>query len=454
MSFYLEIKNLFLRSNEERTVLLKRNITESFLLKILNMAISFLIVPLTIGYLNPESYGIWIVVSSLVGWVVFFDIGLNNGLRNKFAEAVAQGNIILARKYVSSAYAIISLIFLTVCFVFIVVNRYIDWSKVLNVDNSYFQTLSIVFLIVFSAFCFKFIFRIVTTVLIADQKPAKAALIDVIGQAISLLIIFILTKTTEGSLVYLSLGLTLAPLLVLIISNIFLFSTKYKPYRPSFLYVDKFCIKSILNLGVAFFVIQIAGLIQYQLANFIIGRYIGMEDVTIYNIVYKYFNILFIIYIIMLTPFWSAVTDAYAKNDVQWIKSMVRKYLNIFAIFVFIGIVMLLFSSLFYSIWIGKDVVYIPFYYSLWCLLTVLSLMFGAVFCYILNGIGVLKLQYYTCFISPLLFLAICMGLINFDVGVIAIFIATIFSNFYGLILAPIQYKKVFIEGKGGIWRA
>ena len=54
------------------------------------MLISLLLVPLTIDYLNPTQYGIWITLMSVIAWFNFFDIGLGNGLRNKFATAKAE----------------------------------------------------------------------------------------------------------------------------------------------------------------------------------------------------------------------------------------------------------------------------------------------------------------------------------------------------------------------------
>jgi O-antigen/teichoic acid export membrane protein len=71
---------------------------------------SFLLVPLTINYLDTENYGIWLTLSSFIAWFSFFDIGLGNGLRNKFAEAKAKGDMTLARGYVSSAYFTIGVV--------------------------------------------------------------------------------------------------------------------------------------------------------------------------------------------------------------------------------------------------------------------------------------------------------------------------------------------------------
>ncbi|MDR0863690.1 MAG: MATE family efflux transporter [Candidatus Symbiothrix sp.] len=445
----------FLSSGTERTHVLKKNIAGSFFLKLIGIIISLLLVPLTIHYVDTESYGIWLTVSSITGWFAFFDIGLSNGLRNKFTEAVTKKDTQLAKTYVSSTYAMLSAIFFVVWIIFILINNYIDWSSLLNVDQSLSSTLSSLFLIVFTYFCIQFILRIIITILTADQKPAKASLIDVAGQLVSLLIIFILTKTTQGSLIYLGISLCLAPLIVLLISNLILFSTKYKSYRPSFSHINIDSCKSIFHLGIVFFVIQVAGLIHYQSANFIIGRYMGMEDVTLYNITYKYFNVLYMGFLTLLIPFWSAATNAYVSNDHEWIKRAVKKYHLVLFVFIIIGVLMFCFSSVAYSIWIGKDVISIPYMVSFWCLLSTISMMFGSIFVNLMNGIGALKIQFYSCFVSPFLFIALCLGLLKyFNMGVCSIFIASIISNVNGIVLAPLQYRKIFIEGKGGIWKA
>ena len=101
----------YITSGNERSVKAKKNIIASFLNKGVAIIISLLIVPITINYLNSEQYGIWLTLSSTVAWIAYFDIGLGHGFRNKFAEAKANGDLILARKYVSTTYAILGIIF-------------------------------------------------------------------------------------------------------------------------------------------------------------------------------------------------------------------------------------------------------------------------------------------------------------------------------------------------------
>ena len=53
------IKNK-LFSGSDRTVLIKKNILASSILRIISIAISLLVVPATINYINAERYGIWL----------------------------------------------------------------------------------------------------------------------------------------------------------------------------------------------------------------------------------------------------------------------------------------------------------------------------------------------------------------------------------------------------------
>ena len=123
------IRNFFTQGNE-RSINAKKNILIIAVLKGFSIAISLFLVPVTIHYVNPTRYGIWLTLSSIVGWFSFFDIGLGNGLRNKFAEAVASGKPELARTYVSTTYAILTIIIAIVLLLFFCINPFLNWAKI------------------------------------------------------------------------------------------------------------------------------------------------------------------------------------------------------------------------------------------------------------------------------------------------------------------------------------
>lgn len=452
MKFITKIKS-YLTSGNERSVLAKKNIVWMFLIKGISIFIGLLLVPLTIHYVNTENYGIWITISSVVAWMSFFDIGLNNGLRNRFAEAKAKGEHALARQYVSTTYAMLCLIFIPLLIIFAVVNNFIDWDKVFNVNVIYAQELSVVLLIVVSYFCLRFILSTINIILTADQRPADASLRALCEQIVSLLIIFILTKTTQGSLTNLSIALCVAPILIIIVFNITLFKGRYKIYAPAFSHIKFSLLPNLFNLGVKFFIIQLAAIIQYQTSSIIIIRSWGAANVTDYHIAYKYFTILSMIMSIMITPVWSAVTEARTKGDNQWIIRTVNKYKKIFLIFAVGGIGMWLVSPYIYQLWLGKGTVNITYVLSFWMMIYVLTLMYGSIYVSVLNGIGALKIQFLSSIFSPFLFLCLCYIFINIlNMGIYAVLIASIISNFNGIVLAPLQYYKIFNKYKKGIW--
>lgn len=410
-------------------------------------------VPITINYVNVSQYGIWLTISSIVVWFSFFDIGLTQGLRNKFAEAVAKGEDKLAQIYVSTTYAILAIICSSLLIIFLFANQFLNWAVILNIPAEMQSEISILSIIVFCYFCLQFVLRIISTLVVANQQPGIDSLIGVLGQILSLIAVLILVKTTEGSLINLGLALCLSPIIILLGSSIFLFRGAYYKYRPSLSKIKFSYAKGLFNLGLIFFIIQIAGLVQYQTANIIIAQNFTTTDVTSYNIVYKYFGVLNMIFIIFVTPFWSASTEAYMQNDIKWIKNGIKKYNILNIILAVVGGLMLLFSKNIYDLWLGKGKVTISFYLSLWGLLYFTMNMFVAKYVFFLNGINALRIQFLACLISPVIYISLALLLIKYyNMGTYSLFIAAIASNFNGIILAPLQYHMIINKNKKGIW--
>ncbi len=443
----------FINTGHSRSIRAKKNIIASFFIKGLSIAISLIFVPLTINYINPSRYGIWLTLSSIVGWFSFFDIGLSQGLRNKFAEAKAMGNDELAQVYVSTTYAILAIIFSIVWLIFLLANQFVNWAHLLNISETMQGEVSTLAIIVFTYFCLDFVLGIITTLILADQQSAKSSFIGVSSQVLSLIFILILVKTTQGSLINLGIALCLSPLLVSIGGNFFFFRGVLKKYKPRLSKINFSYAKGLFNLGIIFFVIQIAGIIQYQTANIIIARNFGTADVTSYNIVYKYFGMLSMLFGIFLTPFWSASTEAYLKKDIKWIKNGMKKYNQLNILLLALSIIMLIFSNNIYSLWLGKGKVNIAFSISLWGWIFFNVTMFCSKYVIFLNSISALRIQFWASVISPILYIVVAITLIKyFHFGVFALFVASIVANFNGLILAPLQYFQIIYKNRKGIW--
>lgn len=431
------IKNYFNRGNT-RSIKAKKNIILMLFIKGGNILIGLLLVPLTLGYVDSETYGIWMALSSMVAWIHFFDIGINNGLKNNLAQALAANEYDKAKMYVSTTYAILSLIFIPLMIILLCIVPLINWETLLNLKQNHIEDLLVSISILTSYFCINFILNTINVVLLADQRPADASLRTFIQQLTSLLIIFVLTKFTHGSLLNLCLALCISPLLVVLGFNFTLFKGRYSIIAPSIKSIDFHQASSLLKLGVQFFIIQIAGIIQYQMINFFILRYFGAAEVTSYNIGYKYFNVLTMIWAILTTPLWVAFTDAISKKDINWIRGTLRKYTFMFLFFCCIGFIMLYLSDSVYNLWVG-DSVSISLSLSFWILIYNIVTMFSNLYVSFINGSGNLKIQTLACCISPFVFLGTYFGLMHLGIGIISILVASIVANFNGLLLAPLQ---------------
>jgi O-antigen/teichoic acid export membrane protein len=447
-----DIANGFFTKGHERTLLAKKNIAASFIIRGSNIVIGLALVPLTINYLDPTKYGIWITLSSVIGWFGFFDIGLGNGLRNRFAEAIAIGKNELARVYVSTTYAILSLIIGGVLLLFFIINPFLNWNSILNAGQDVVlnKELSILALVVFTFFCLQFILKIITTILAANQRPALASFFDLLGRIISLIIIYILTKTTNGSLLNLGTILSCMPVLVLLSSSVWFYSGKYKVYRPSVKFVDFSKAKDLMKLGINFFVIQIASLLLYQTNNIVISQLFGPEQVTPYNVAFKYFSVLMMAHAIIISPFWSAFTEAWAKNELSWIKNIMQKLFILWFVLIFLAVIMLIFSNRIYGIWIG-DKVSISFTLSLLVGVWVLLNAWNGIFSQFLNGIGKIRLQLYLGISAAILNVPLAIFLGN-RLGINGVLMANLIVLSVGIWVYPIQYYKLINNKAKGVW--
>ena len=90
-----------------------------------------------------------------------------------------------------------------------------------------------------------------------------------------------------------------------------------------------------------FFILQGAALVVFATDNMIITQMIGPEEVPAYNIAFKYFNLVMVFFTVLTVPYWSAFTDAFHRQDHQWIKNTVRALMRIWFLSLVVVVVML-----------------------------------------------------------------------------------------------------------------
>jgi len=292
-----------LLSTQDRTKRAVQNIGISLFIKGGSILISFLLIPLTLDYLNPYEYGIWLTLNSVLSWVYLFDIGLGNGLRNRLAEALAKGDNALGKIYVSTTYFCMTVIISIIYLLFLVAQNWLDWYEILNVEADKVERLNFLVTVLFGFFCLSFVFRLLGNVFMAKQLSAANDAVAFAGNLLSLLVICACTKLFPSSLMLVGCVLAGSPLIVFIIATPFAYSV-YRSIAPSVAYVRFDYFRPLLSLGVKFMIIQVAVLVLYMSSNLIISHLFGPQEVTPYNIAFKLFSAVSMGFTIIITPFW------------------------------------------------------------------------------------------------------------------------------------------------------
>lgn len=450
----MNIINRYIRrysKSNERSKDIVKNAAMSIGTKGATILASLLLVPMTIHYINPTQYGIWLTLSSIIGMVAMFDLGLGNGFRNKFAEAKAYGDLTTAKQLLSTTYFALGIVVSILLIIALSVNMFVDWTEVLKVPAAYSVELRECFAIVCVFTCLNMVANVFQSLLSADQKTGYASIISGIGQYVALLVIFILTKTTKGSLLNLAVFYAGVPFFVMLFATLIMFNfSHYRIYKPSIRFIRLGMVKNILQLGGQFFLIYMCLIVIFQIVNIVISREVSAYAVTQYNIAQKYFNILYSVSVIMTTPFWSAFTDAYAKNDAPWMRNMVRRLEKAWLIICGIGLLMVSISPLFYKIWVGNSV-NMPISITIAMYFLIISRSLGNIFMTLINGIGTIRVQLITYIVFAIMAWPIyslsgkAFGLI----GIIAI-PATVYLA-QGVV-SLVQVKKILNGTAKGIW--
>jgi O-antigen/teichoic acid export membrane protein len=428
--------------NNPMNALFVKQILHSSLTKIVSIAISLIYVPLTLNYLDQEKYGIWITFTTIVNWLALFDVGMGNGLRNKLAEALTHNNYKLGVSLVSSTYAFLGTIFIFVLVLFQLFNPYINWQALLNSKTIDSYELYKITSVIVSFVIIRFILQTITIIDAAHGDSAKAGIIQVIGNIISLFLIWLATIYSEkGNLFLLSSILTIVPVIVYLVYTAFVFINKYKKLRPSFRNVSFHHSKSLVSLSLQFFVVQITATILYSSIPFVITQLYGPNEVTQYNIASSIFNLPIMLITLVCAPVVPLVTQAKARGDNEWLKITLKRLTKISYLFCLATIVLIVISPQIYKLWIGNKV-NIPFELTVFIgIFTIISILVNP-YSNFINGLGKVKILTIMSPIGIAMFIGFSMlfGYYIHDVYTVAL--ALSLTSIIGMIIIPPVVNK------------
>lgn len=450
-SIKTQIRKKFI-GTDSRSKKMYKNTVAMIGIRGVSMILTLISAPIMLHHVDRADYGVLLTLTSIVGWVGYMDVGLGNGLRNKLPEFLAKGDFHSAKKIVSSCYVTLAIYVALIIVIFLMVSPFVDWLGVLNSPTSDAGEIRGLTNVVFIAFCIQFLFGLINSILFAYQMPAFQSLFTFVGQFIALIALVIQVYVFDVTSV-LQIGAvnSMIPPLVLFLGSIGLFRTKLEEIAPSFKLFEFKSVGSILSLGLKFFVLQMITIVLFQANSIIIARVVSPEAVVEYNLAFKYVSLLTMIFTIVITPVWSATTDAYVRKDFAWINKTISLSRKACIASIFIGVLMVLASKFVYGIWLGKGTIDINYSTTSLILLYISFEMLYKVYGTIINGTGKVFAQMILTGVIAIIYipLAILLGKL-FGLSGVLIANAIVFALNY--LWSKVQCNKLISQTATGIW--
>ena len=314
-------------------------------------------VPLTLSYLGPERYGLWMTVGSLIAILSFSDFGIGNGLVNAVAEANGKDDRELARRYVSSAFFMLSSVSLLLLIVFGIVYPWVPWYRLFNVHTAVAIAESgPAMAVFFGCFLVSLPLGIVNRIQSGYQQGFANNLWMALGSLLGLGAV-VTTCRLRAGLPWLVLAMTGAPALATLLNGCVVFGVQRPWLLPSWRHGDFEAGRKLFRLGMMFFVLQVANALAFSSDNIVVAQVLGPNAVTQYSVPARMFSTITMLIYTALASLWPAYGEALARQEFDWIRRTLRRSIAVgLAIAIPANLFLVLFASRLLHFWVGNKV--------------------------------------------------------------------------------------------------
>lgn len=385
----------------------RADILGSILFKGFAIVCSFILIPVMLKYLGPETFGVWIAIFSIVSWVIFFDLGFASGLRNKLSETLSRGDFRESSILISTAYGAMAILSFSLYMVFVFLNFFISWQDVFNTTVASSTELAFTMAIMVLLFLVNFTLMIILQVLHACQKTSVTVVHQFLSNFLALIVILAVRFLIEPSLMVICVAYGGSQILATLIISVAFFR-KNNHILPGISLFHRDRIKSIASLGGQFFIIQLAVLVIFGTDKIIIVNLFGPEDLTGYELIFKIFSSILIVNTLFLAPLWSRYTHAAEANDLPWMRKALLQSNVVGGAMLFPIVLLCCFGAEIIDFWAGYNIdgsakLLIPI------AIFVILRVWTDIYAYFLNGVGVIKGQ---------MWLAVLQAVVNIPLSI------------------------------------
>lgn len=424
-----------------------KQIKWSFLFKILAFIVYYISISYQVKILGIELYGVWATLLSIITWIVFFDFGIGNGIKNHLTKALSLNNIQESKEIIMTGYVAVSLIAICIFFIITFSAYFFNLNTLFNTQILSNNELKGIIIILFLFISIHFIISFVKQFIFAIQKNALNEFEQFFFYTILCLFLIIMYYLNSNDLMMLVIIYGIS----LIISKIFLtiiFFYKNKNLIPSYKNFNKNILSKLIKVGGAFFLLQLVSMFILLSDKMIITQLLGPSEVSSYDIVYRLFSVILIIHGIINAPMWSAYTESFTKKDFKWIKKNLSKMNIIVFILIFISIFLYFIDDFIIKYWIG-DFFIVSNSLSLTMCIYVIVLAWCNNYAFFLNGIDKIKGQFFSLLFGAIINIPLSIYFVKYlNYGSEGVVIATIISLSFFAIIGPIQTYRILKDKK------
>jgi O-antigen/teichoic acid export membrane protein len=292
--------------------------------RVSNILTGLLTVPITLTYLGEDLFGVWMVLTSVVAFLSFYDFGIGTGLRNLLIECAAKDDLESPKKLIGNALvALTALAALMIVLVYTVL-PHLPWGDLIKCKNpdSILQILPTA-QAVLVMFALGLPITQLQNIASAYQRGYWGYLCFLIGRILGFLFVVWCVKA-EQPLWLLAGGYVGIPFLVTLFGW-FIFLTASPVLRPWPIRPERVLMRRLFGVGFFVLVHHLSFAMINTSAVLLIANTISAAAAIPYTVTQQLLGVSSIITASLMIGISVAVGEAWYRKDYGWIKKTLRR---------------------------------------------------------------------------------------------------------------------------------